>query len=134
MAAKSRRSLATGLVLAAMYGAYSVATVHNLFAWQRVRREACSDLMAGRVNGVEVPAEQIDGGFEFNNQIPNERTIYTTSVNGDLVAEADARARPYAVAFSELPGFERLERRRTPVWLRYLPHEILVLLRVQSRP
>jgi hypothetical protein len=127
-------SLATGLVLAAMFGAYTVATVHDLFAWQRVRWEACSDLMARRVNGVEVPADQIDGGFEFNNQIPNERTIYTTSVNGDLVAEADAQARPYAVAFSELPGFETLERRRTPVWLRYPPQEILVLRRVQSRP
>ncbi len=130
----TRRSLATGLVLAAMFGAYTVATVHDLFAWQRVRWEACSDLMARRVNGVEVPADQIDGGFEFNNQIPNERTIYTTSVNGDLVAEADAQARPYAVAFSELPGFETLERRRTPVWLRYPPQEILVLRRVQSRP
>ena len=29
------RSLATGLVLAAMFGAYTVATVHDLFAWQR---------------------------------------------------------------------------------------------------
>ena len=90
--------------------------------------------MARRVNGVEVPADQIDGGFEYNNQIPNEWTIYTTSVNGNLVAEADAQARPYAVAFSELPGFETLERRRTPVWLRYPPQEILVLRRVQSRP
>ena len=107
----TRRSLATGLVLAAMFGAYTVATVHDLFAWRRVRWEACSDLMARRVNGVEVPADQIGGGFEFNNQIPNERTIYTTSVNGDLVAEADAQARPYAVAFSELPGFETLEHR-----------------------
>ena len=87
----TRRSLATGLVLADMFGAYTVATVHDLFAWQRVRWEACSDLMAGRVNGAEVPADQIDGGFEFNNQIPNERTIYTTSVNGDLVAEAEAQ-------------------------------------------
>jgi len=130
----TRLSLATGLVLAALFGAYTVATVHDLFAWQRVRWEACSDLMAGRVNGVDVPADQIDGGFEFNNQIPNEQTIYTTSVNGVLVAEADARARPYAVAFSELPSFERLERRRTPVWLRYPPQEILVLRRVQSRP
>jgi len=127
-------SLATGLILAAMYGAYTVATVHDLFAWQRVRWEACTDLMAGRVNGVEVPADQIDGGFEFNNQIPNERTIYTTSVNGDLVDEADARARSYAVAFSQLPGFERLERRRTPVWLPYPPQEILTLRRVQSSP
>src|SRR5271165_6725445 len=59
-------------------------TVHDLFAWQRVRWEACSDLMTRRVNSDEVPADQIDGGFEFNNQLPNERTIYTTSVNGDL--------------------------------------------------
>ena len=128
----TRRSLASGLVLSALLGVYTVATVHDLFAWQRVRWGACNDLMAGRVNGVEVPADQIDGGFEFNNQIPNERTIYTTSVNGDLVT--DAKARPYAVAFSELPGFETLQRRRTPVWLRYPPQEILVLRRVQSRP
>ena len=128
----TRGSLATGLILAAMFGAYTVATVHDLFAWQRVRWEACNDLMAGRVNGVGVSFDQIDGGFEFNNQIPNERTIYTTSVNGELVT--NAQTRPYAVAFSELPGFETLERRRTPVWLPYPPQEILVLRRVQSHP
>lgn len=128
----THRSLAAGFILTAMFGAYTVATVHDLFAWQRVRWEACTDLMAGRVNGVEVPADQINGGFEFNNQIPNEQTIYTTSVNGDLVV--DAMVRPYAVALSELPGFKTLERRRTPVWLRYPPQEILVLRRVQSHP
>jgi hypothetical protein len=127
----TRRSLATGLILAAMFGAYTMATVHDLFAWQRVRWEACNDLMAGRVTGVEVPPDQIDGGFEFNNQIPNEQTIYTTSVNGDLVT--DAQARPYAVAFSELPGFETLGRRRTPVWLPYPPREIFVLLSTAPR-
>ena len=54
----SRRSLATGLVLAAIFGTYTVATVHDFFAWQRVRWTACSDLMAGRVRGLEVPADR----------------------------------------------------------------------------
>jgi hypothetical protein len=128
----TRRSLTTGLILAALFGAYAAATVHDLFAWQRVRWEACNDLMAGRVNGIEVPPEQIDGGFEFNNQIPNEQTIYTTSVNGELVTGAEGR--PYAVAFSELPGFEALRRRKAPVWLPYPPQEIWILRRVQSHP
>jgi hypothetical protein len=128
----TRRSMITGLILAVMLGVYAVATVHDLFAWQRVRWEACSDLMYGRVTGAEVPFDRINGGFEFNNQIPNERTIYTTSVNGDLVT--DAQSRPFAVAFSELPGFETLERRKTPVWLAYPPQEILVLRRVRSHP
>jgi hypothetical protein len=127
-----RSVLTSGWIAAALFGGYTAVTVHDHFAWQRVRWQACNDLMARRVDGVQVPADQIDGGFEFNNQIHNERTLYTTSVGGDLVQ--DAETRPYAVAYSERPGFETLRRTMTPVWLPYPPREILVLRRVARRP
>jgi hypothetical protein len=127
-----RVALTSGWIAAALLGGYAAVTVHDHFAWQRVRWQACNDLMAGKVDGVQVPADQIDGGFEFNNQVANERTLYTTSVDGNLVQ--DAKTRPYAVAYSERPEFETLRRRTSTVWLPYPPQEILVLRRVLPRP
>jgi hypothetical protein len=127
-----RAALTSGWIAAAIFGGYTAATVHDHFAWQRVRWQACNDLMDGRVGGVPVPVDQIDGGFEFNHQIPNERTLYTTSVDGNLVKGAETR--PYAVAYSERPGFETLRRTMTPVWLPYPPREILVLRRAARQP
>jgi hypothetical protein len=122
-----RSALALSLLLIAVFTAYGVTTVHDYFAWNRIRWAACGDLMEGHLTGQKVASDDINGGFEFNNQIPNDRGIYTTSVNGTLIEDADRRR--YAIAFRSLPGFEVLARRPCRVWLAYSPHEILVLRR-----
>ena len=77
-------------------------------------------------------SDDIDGGFEFNNQMANERTIYTTAAAGNLVE--DANRRRYAIAFSELPGFAVIENRPCGTWLPYSPRELRVLDRTASAP
>ncbi|HMF38820.1 MAG TPA: glycosyltransferase family 39 protein [Isosphaeraceae bacterium] len=121
-------AVAASLVLTAALAGYSVATIHDYFAWQRASWTACLDLMDNR----GIPPDEINGGFEFNNQLPNWRGIYTTSVKGDLVADADSR--PYSVAYSERPGHELIGRRGCATWLPYSPREILVLRRTATAP
>jgi hypothetical protein len=45
-----------------MYAVFSVSAVHDHMAWNRTRRQAIRYLM----NDLAVPAELLDGDFEFN--------------------------------------------------------------------
>lgn len=128
----SRLALALSVVITIAYTSYSVITVHDYFAWNRVRWAACRDLMEGHLGDKKVASDDIDGGFEFNNQMINERSIYTTSVVGSLVENAAGRS--HAIAFSELTGFAILDRRSCLPWLPYSPREILVLRRTNTPP
>jgi hypothetical protein len=119
----SRSVLAFSMLFTVAYATYSIVTVHDYFAWNRARWAACRNLMEGRLGGEKVAADDIDGGFEFNNQMSNERRIYTTSVTGSLVKNAAGRS--HAIAFSELPGFAILDRRSCLCWLPYSPREIV---------
>ena len=59
------------------------------------------------MDGHKVPPDEINGGFEFNNQLPNWRAIYTTSNKNKLIEGAESR--PYAIAYGELPGHEHAD-------------------------
>jgi hypothetical protein len=128
----SRLALALSLLFTAAFAAYSVATVHDYFAWNRARWDACQDLIAGRHGNGKVPADDIDGGFGFNNQMAIERTIYTSAAAGSLIKNAERR--PYAITYGERPGFMVIERRACHSWLPYSPQEICVVARTDSGP
>jgi hypothetical protein len=128
----SRLALATSLLITAAFAAYSVVTVHDYFAWNREGWASCHDLMEGRLEDKKVASDDIDGGFEFNNQMANERGIYTAGAAGYLVKNAERRR--YAIAFRELPGFTVMEHRACRTWLPYSPREIWVLGRTDSAP
>jgi 4-amino-4-deoxy-L-arabinose transferase-like glycosyltransferase len=117
-------ALVASLLLALGFASYTIATTHDYFVWQRAAWATFADLTETK----KIAPEDIDGGFEFNNQIPNWRDISTTSVNSQLVENADKRQ--YSVSYSELPGRRVIERRRCKVWLPYSPHEIFVLRRI----
>ena len=81
--------------VAALFGGYTVVTVHDHFAWQRVRWQACDDLMAGRVGGIQVPAAQIDG------DAANERRVVAQS----------ARLQPELLPLGDREFIDRVVRR-----------------------
>ena len=55
-------SPAIGLALMLAYGGFSVAATHDYLSWNRARWKALDHL----INDERIPAERIDGGFEFN--------------------------------------------------------------------
>jgi hypothetical protein len=121
-------AVAVSMAMTAALAAYSATTIHDYFAWQRASWAAATDLMDGR----KVPPDEINGGFEFNNQLPNWRAIYTTSNKNKLIEGAESR--PYTIAYGELPGHEVIGRRPCGAWLPYSPQEILTLRRITPAP
>ncbi len=119
---------AFGLITAASAG-FSVGSTHDLLDWNRTRWAACDDLV--RREGVS--PEAIDGGFEFNNLIPNRRLIKSGGT-GDLVKRPDAL---YVVAKGPVKGYETFRVTACHPWLPYAIPQILVLERIhpgRSRP
>jgi hypothetical protein len=53
---------AVAAILIAVYGAFAVAAVHDYLSWNRTRWQALNALMQES----RIPAERVDGGFEFN--------------------------------------------------------------------
>jgi hypothetical protein len=91
------------------YAAFSVSAVHDYMAWNRARWQAITYL----TSDLAVPAERLDGGFEFNG-------LYTYSENYVRVANKSpwwVKDDEYVIAFDVLPGYDVSRAYPVRTWL-----------------
>jgi hypothetical protein len=95
--------------LLALYGLFAVVATHDYLAWNRARWQGLNHL----TRDLAVPAERIDGGFEFNG-------LYTFSDDYERTPDRNrwwVRDDEYVVSLDSLPGYEVLAGCPTGTWL-----------------
>jgi hypothetical protein len=136
---KSRPRLVCAAALALLYLGFGVVLAHDFLAWNRSRWEAGRSLMAQQ----GIPPSEIDGGMEFNayfywrdrrsgtdpEALKAGVDLYEVVVSGPK----SEHGAPFIISFSELPGFDRVNRVLVDRWLPLSPGELLVLKR-SARP
>jgi hypothetical protein len=93
----TRPALTAALVATLLYAAFSVSAVHDYMAWNRTRWQAITYL----TGDLAVPAERLDGGFEFNG-------LYTYSqdyVRAPNKSPWWVKDNEYVIAFDVMPGY-----------------------------
>lgn len=110
---------AAGLLVA--YGVFSVAGIHDYFAWNRARWQAIDYLMAD----VHATPAQIDGGYEFNGWYDYDSHYRVQADRSWWWVQDDQ----YIVAFGDLPGYARILRVAYDRWLPPGQGDIVVLER-----
>ncbi|MBM3331244.1 hypothetical protein FJY68_05240 [candidate division WOR-3 bacterium] len=121
-----RLALVGSLVATLAYAAFSVSSVHDYMAWNRVRWQAIRHL----TRTLEVPAERIDGGFEFNG-------LYTYSENHVRKPGSSpwwVKDNQYVIAFGVLPGYRTLKSYAVQTWLPSGIKRIYILARADWTP
>lgn len=94
-------AVVTSAVLCLAFALFSVLGTHDYLMWNRVRWEALRYLQ----EDLKIAAERIDGGLEFNGWVAygkdsaGKKPVFNTEMRS---------ADDYAVAMTELPGFEQL--------------------------
>jgi len=115
--------------------AFGVAGTHDYLEWHRAAWTA--DLSLLRDEGVSL--EEIDGGWEFNNYMINERRLYLSRAEREAGKSNEERTkglgtlvRPdsrYRLAFTPLAEHEVLRRIPLTPWLPFTFRELLLLRR-----
>jgi hypothetical protein len=108
-----------GILLA--YAAFTVSITHDYLAWNRARWAATEQL----TNQQKVPADRIDGGYEFNGWFLNrpdyrQRPGYSFWYVGDD---------EYVIASGPLPQYEVVGRYPFKRWFLFRDDNVLVLKR-----
>jgi hypothetical protein len=100
------------MILTAGYAAFSVASVHDYFSWNRARWVALDYL----TDDLHVSPNRIDGGFEFNGLFLHDFAYKPKPHKSWWWVDDDE----FAVTFRPLPGYEVMRRypvdRWLPVW------------------
>jgi predicted acetyltransferase len=112
---------AAGPVALLLYAVFSVTAVHDYLAWNRVRWQALHHL----TGELSVPAERIDGGFEFNGLYTYDENYIRTPGKSFWWVKSD----DYMVAFNTMPGYALLRKYPVRSWLPAAVHHIYVLKR-----
>jgi hypothetical protein len=92
-----------------LYAVFSVSAVHDYMAWNRTRWQVLHYLM----NGVSVPPDRIDGGFEFNGLYTYDEDYVRSPGRSPWWVKGDE----YVVAFDVLPGYDTLRTYPVRHWL-----------------
>jgi len=92
-----------------LYAVFSSSAVHDYMAWNRARWQALKYLM----NGLSVPADRIDGGFEFNGLYNYDEDYVRSPGSSQWWVKGDE----YVVAFDVLPGYDPLRTYPVRHWL-----------------
>ena len=120
-----------GAVIAAfagllVYAAFSVSAVHDYMSWNRTRWQAIEHLMTD----LAVPADRLDGGFEFNG-LYTYSDIRTPNKSSWWWVKDDE----YVISFDVLPGYDVFKVYPVKSWLPAGVRRINVLRRsVPVRP
>ena len=105
----TRPALIAALAATLLYAAFSISAVHDYMAWNRTRWEATRYV----TNDLGVPAERLDGGFEFNG-------LYTYSEDYVRLPNKSpwwVKDDEYVIAFDVLPGYRALKLYPVRSWL-----------------
>jgi hypothetical protein len=115
--------------------AFGVAGTHVFLQWHRVAWAADISLLRDE----HIPLEEIDGGWEFNNYMVNERRLYLSRAEREAGKSKEERTREigtlvrpdsrYRVAFTPLAEHEVLRRIPLTPWLLFTYRELFVLRR-----
>ncbi len=110
-----------------VYAAFSVSAVHDYMSWNRTRWQAITRL----TTDLAVPADRLDGGFEFNGLYTySEDYVRTPSKSSWWVKDDE-----YVISFDVLPGYDVLKVYPVKAWLPAGIRHIDVLKRpVPPRP
>lgn len=108
-----------------IYAAFSVSAVHDYMSWNRTRWHAIRHL----VTDLAVPADRLDGGFEFNGLYTySEDYVRTPNKSPWWVKDNE-----YVISFDVLPGYDVLKVYPVTAWLPAGIRSIKVLRRVGPR-
>lgn len=114
-----RARWATAIALTLAYGVFAVGATHDYLAWNRERWDAARDLLRRGI-----PAEQINGGFEFNGWYRFDEEHLEESLQS-----AWSRGDGYMLAFGPVNGYEELRRYHYSRWMPPGRGRIVVLRR-----
>jgi hypothetical protein len=92
-----------------VYAAFSVGAVHDYMAWNRTRWQATRYV----TNDVGVPAERLDGGFEFNGSYTYSEDYVRAPNKSPWWVKDDE----YVIAFDVLPGYGVFRMYPVKSWL-----------------
>ena len=99
----------------------AVAGTHDYFSWNRARWD-----MLRVAEALGATPDEIDGGFEYNGFKRHEIHPRGSPSGKMWWWVKDDR---YIVAFTEVPGYETVERRSVKRWLATTPAEVRLLRR-----
>jgi hypothetical protein len=105
----SRPAVVAALASILVYAAFSVGAVHDYMAWNRTRWQATRYV----TNDVGVPAERLDGGFEFNGSYTYSEDYVRAPNKSPWWVKDDE----YVIAFDVLPGYGVFRMYPVKSWL-----------------
>jgi hypothetical protein len=106
-------ALSTAGVFALLFGFFSVAATRDYLAWNRARWKALDDLT--KVH--KVPADRIDGGFEWNGTIQHETKFEFTPTFAADKSWWWVTDDEYRVTFGDMPGYQTFGKYKFERWL-----------------
>jgi hypothetical protein len=104
-----------------LYGAFSIAGTHDYLSWNRARWQALNNLATEQ----RVPANDIDGGYEFNGWYLYDSKYQPTPEKSYWWVDGD----DFMVTFGPVSGFTEVRRYRFRRWLPPAEGNVLVLRR-----
>ncbi|MCF6291491.1 MAG: glycosyltransferase family 39 protein [Desulfobacterales bacterium] len=104
----------TSILLLFAIGGFSVAGTHDYLAWNRARWLGLAELTEGK----GIPAELIDGGFEFNGLYAYDAGFTpVTGPDGHELSWWWVRRADYIISMGPVPGYAEVARYPFPRWL-----------------
>jgi 4-amino-4-deoxy-L-arabinose transferase-like glycosyltransferase len=94
----TRPAMVAAFAATLVYAVFSVSAVHDYMAWNRTRWEAINHL----TSDLAVPAERVDGGFEFNGLYTYSEDYVRSPGKSPWWVKDDE----YVIAFDVLPGYD----------------------------
>jgi len=117
----AKPAVMAALATTLLYAVFSVSAVHDYMAWNRTRWQAIRYL----TNNLGVPAERLDGGFEFNGVSTYSEDYIRTPGKSPWWVKDDE----YVIAFDVLPGYRVFKLYPVRQWLPAGIKQIYVLRR-----
>ena len=114
------RGFVAGLPLLA-FAFVSVTATHDYLAWNRTRWAILRELTTRS----EVPAEKIDGGYEFNGSVMYDPNVRPPKSKSYWWVRDDE----YVLASGPMEGYAVMAQRAVDRWLPFGPEAVLVLHR-----
>ncbi len=131
--------LIAGLLGLVLLLAFSLAGTHDYMDWNRARWSTVRSL----ASELAISPDEIDGGWEYNNLLPNEARLYKSHEERDSMFTDDERAgrsvphaldKSYRIALSPSTGYDVIRRIPLSPWLPLAPGELVLLKKAGTSP